>query len=90
MLRKDIKLSNKLGLHLRAASKLSQLATAFSSDILISTGAKKNINAKSVLGITMLAAGYETKVSVEVRGPDEELALDAIINLFEDKFGESE
>ena len=84
---KKLILKNKLGLHLRAASKLSDLATTFQSDISISNGDKK-INAKSVLGITLLAAGFGTSVHVEASGKDEKEAVREIEELFDSKFGE--
>ncbi len=84
---KKLILTNKLGLHLRAASKLSNLATTFQSDISISNGDKK-INAKSVLGITLLAAGCGTSVRVEASGKDEKEAVREIEGLFDSKFGE--
>ena len=86
---KILTLKNKLGLHLRAASKLSNLATNFECDISISNSYEKKINAKSVLGITLLAAGFGSTVRVEANGTDEIKALSEIEKLFDDKFGES-
>lgn len=85
----DIVVSNKLGLHARAAAKLTQLAGQFSSEIFISKGAQR-VNAKSIMGVMMLAAGIRTTVKVEAVGNDAEQALDAIHKLFDDKFGEGE
>jgi len=85
----DIVVSNKLGLHARAAAKLTQLAGQFSSEIFISKGAQR-VNAKSIMGVMMLAAGIRTTVKVEANGSDAERALDAIQTLFNDKFGEGE
>ena len=85
---KKLKLTNKLGLHLRAASKLSNLATTFQCDISISNGDKDKINAKSVLGITLLAAAYGTSVYIEASGKDEKKAINEIEKLFNSKFGE--
>ena len=85
---KKLTLKNKLGLHLRAASKLSNLATTFQCDISISNGDRKKINAKSVLGITLLAAAFGTSVYIEASGKDEKQAINEIEKLFNNKFGE--
>ena len=85
----DIVVSNKLGLHARAAAKLTQLAGRFRSAIHISRGAQR-VNAKSIMGVMMLAAGMGTTVQVDAEGEDAEAALDAIQALFDGKFGESE
>ena len=85
---KKMVLTNKLGLHLRAASKLSNLATTFQCDISISNGDGKKINAKSVLGITLLAAAFGTSVFIEASGKDEKEAINEIEKLFNNKFGE--
>ena len=90
MERKEIKIINKLGLHLRAASELSKLASKFTCEVLISNKTKKNINAKSVLGVTMLAAGFGTSVIIYTQGEDEKLAIEEINSLFLNKFGEEE
>ena len=88
MERKKLTLTNKLGLHLRAASKLSDIATSFQSDIYISNSNGNKINAKSVLGITLLAAACGSFVFVEATGEDEKQAISRIQKLFENKFGE--
>ena len=85
---KKLRLTNKLGLHLRAASKLSNLATTFQCDISISNGDGNSINAKSVLGITMLAASFGTSVYITASGKDEKEAINEIEKLFNSKFGE--
>ena len=85
---KKIVLTNKLGLHLRAASKLSNLATTFQCDISISNGDGNKVNAKSVLGITLLAAAFGTSVYIETSGEDEKEAIAEIEKLFNRKFGE--
>ena len=85
---KKLILTNKLGLHLRAASKLSNLATTFQCDISISNGDGNKINAKSVLGITLLAAAFGTSVYIEASGRDEKQAIKEIEKLFNSKFGE--
>lgn len=85
----DIVVSNKLGLHARASAKLTQLASRFSSDVFIARAGKR-VNAKSIMGVMMLAAGRGTTVTVDAEGPDAEEALQAIEALFNDKFGEGE
>ena len=85
---KKLTLTNKLGLHLRAASKLSNLATTFQCDISICNGDGNKINAKSVLGITLLAAAFGTSVYIEASGKDEKQAINEIEKLFNNKFGE--
>ncbi len=85
----DIVVSNKLGLHARAAAKLTQLAGQFSCEIFISKGAQR-VNAKSIMGVMMLAAGIRTPVNVQANGSDADQALEAIKKLFDDKFGEGE
>lgn len=85
----DIIVRNKLGLHARAAAKLTQLAGKFSSEIFIARGAQR-VNAKSIMGVMMLAAGLGVTVKVDAVGEDAEQALAAIIALFNGKFGEHE
>jgi phosphocarrier protein len=89
MLSTTIIVSNKLGLHARASAKLTQLASKFSSDISLSRQGRQ-VNAKSIMGVMMLAAGLGSEVLLEVNGADEHPALDAIVALFNDKFGEGE
>ena len=86
----DIVISNKLGLHARAAAKLTQLASSFSEcEIFISRNGKR-VNAKSIMGVMMLAAGLGVKVTVDAEGPGAEQALVDIQALFANKFGEHE
>ena len=85
----DIVVSNKLGLHARAAAKLTQIAGQFSSEIFISKGAQR-VNAKSIMGVMMLAAGIGSTVKIEALGEDADQALIAIQALFDDKFGEGQ
>ncbi|MGE4369070.1 MAG: HPr family phosphocarrier protein [Burkholderiaceae bacterium] len=85
----DIVVSNKLGLHARAAAKLTQLAGKFRSEIFIARGAQR-VNAKSIMGVMMLAAGMGVTVEVDAIGDDADQALSAIRALFDSKFGESE
>jgi phosphocarrier protein len=85
----EIVVSNKLGLHARAAAKLTQLAGQFSGEIFISKGAQR-VNAKSIMGVMMLAAGIGSTVKLEASGGDAEQALSAMQALFNDKFGEGQ
>ncbi|MBB5214348.1 HPr family phosphocarrier protein [Parapusillimonas granuli] len=85
----DIVISNKLGLHARAAAKLTQLASRYSSEIYIARGAQR-VNAKSIMGVMMLAAGLGVTVKVDATGDDAEQALQDIQALFANKFGEQE
>jgi len=85
----EIVVSNKLGLHARAAAKLTQLAGQFSGEIFIAKGAQR-VNAKSIMGVMMLAAGIGSTVKLEASGGDAEQALQAIQVLFDDKFGEGQ
>ena len=85
----EIIVSNKLGLHARAAAKLTQLAGQFSGEIFISKGAQR-VNAKSIMGVMMLAAGIGSTVKLEASGGDAEQALTALQALFDDKFGEGQ
>jgi phosphocarrier protein len=85
----EIVVSNKLGLHARAAAKLTQLAGQFSGEIFISKGAQR-VNAKSIMGVMMLAAGIGSTVKLEASGGDAEQALQAMQALFDDKFGEGQ
>lgn len=85
----DIVISNKLGLHARAAAKLTQVAGRFQSEIYIAR-ASQRVNAKSIMGVMMLAAGLGITVTVDAEGNDADEALEAIQRLFENKFGEPE
>lgn len=87
MIEREIAVSNKLGLHARASAKLVQLVQEFKSTIwLISDG--REVNAKSIMGVMMLAAGLGTPLTLRAEGPDEGVALDAIAALFDRKFDE--
>ncbi len=87
MLEKEIVVSNRLGLHARASAKLVQLVQGFTSTVwLISKG--REVNAQSIMGVMMLAAGIGTALTVRTDGPDEQTALDAVIDLFDRKFDE--
>ena len=87
MIQTTITISNKLGLHARASAKLTKLATGFRSDVFMSRNGRK-VNAKSIMGVMMLAAGLGATVEIETDGEDEQAAMDTIEKLFADKFGE--
>ena len=87
MISRDFIISNKLGLHARPSARLTQTASRFSADIHISRNGRR-VNAKSIMGVMMLAAGQGTIVTVDVDGPDEQAALDAVAALIESGFGE--
>jgi phosphocarrier protein HPr len=80
---------NRLGLHARAAAKLTHLASGFQSEIWVSRSGRR-VNAKSIMGVMMLAAGQGTTVQIEAEGADAQAALDALARLIADKFGEGE
>ena len=80
---------NKLGLHARASAKLTQLAASFNSEIWMEKGPRR-INAKSIMGVMMLAAGKGSTVVVETLGADEQTALESLLKLIAEKFGEGE
>jgi phosphocarrier protein len=82
-------ISNKLGLHARASAKLTKLAGSFACEVWISKG-ERRVNAKSIMGVMMLAAGLGSEVTLETNGEREQEALDAILALMADKFGEGE
>ena len=89
MARADIEIPNKLGLHARASAKLTQLASSYESEVWMEKGPRR-INAKSIMGVMMLAAGKGSMVVVETTGSDEQEALEALLKLINDKFGEEE
>jgi len=89
MIKSTITISNKLGLHARASAKLTKLAGSFQSDVFMARG-ERRINAKSIMGVMMLAAGLGAEVELETVGVDEQLAMDALRKLIDDKFGEAE
>lgn len=86
---RDCKISNKLGLHARASAKLTQLAAQYQSEVWM-TRAGRRVNAKSIMGVMMLAAGKGSTVTIETIGSDDEAAIDAIAALIDDKFGEGQ
>jgi phosphocarrier protein HPr len=89
MIEQEIEIINKLGLHARASAKLTQLAAKFQSEVWM-TRNKRRVNAKSIMGVMMLAAGKGAKVLMEVNGVDEKECFDALQQLIQDKFGEGE
>jgi phosphocarrier protein HPr len=89
MIKTSITISNKLGLHARASAKLTRLAGSFKSEVSL-TRNERRVNAKSIMGVMMLAAGIGSVVEIEVDGPDEQAALDALVALINDKFGEGQ
>jgi phosphocarrier protein HPr len=89
MIRKPIRISNKLGLHARASAKLTKLAGSFASEVHLTRNGRR-VNAKSIMGVMMLAAGLGSEVEIEVEGPDEAAAMQALCALIDDKFGEGE
>ena len=80
MQQREVEIVNKLGLHARASAKLTQLAARYQSDVQMSRNGRK-VNAKSIMGVMMLAAGKGAKVTIEIDGPDESDAMDAIVVL---------
>ena len=89
MISRDIEIINKLGLHARASAKLTQLAGKFQSEVWMSRN-QKRVNAKSIMGVMMLAAGMGSTVTLETDGSDEQAAMDALVDLIGARFGESE
>jgi phosphocarrier protein HPr len=89
MIQSRIQISNRLGLHARASAKLTKLAGAYKCDVHLSRNGRR-VNAKSIMGVMMLAAGMGTEVEIEADGPDEVAAMDALRALIDGKFGEGE
>jgi phosphocarrier protein HPr len=89
MQKRTITISNKLGLHARASAKLTQAASKFESAVWISRNGRR-VNAKSIMGVMMLAAGLGSTIELETDGPDEDSAMETIAALFRDKFDEGE
>jgi phosphocarrier protein HPr len=85
----EVQIVNKLGLHARAAAKLTALATEFDSDVWMSKNSKR-VNAKSIMGVMMLAAAKGSTVTIEADGADEGEAMRALVNLIANRFGEAE
>jgi phosphocarrier protein len=89
MLKRTITISNKLGLHARASAKLTQAASRFQSGVWIARNGRR-VNAKSIMGVMMLAAGLGSTVEIEADGEDEAAAIDTVARLFAERFGEAE
>jgi len=82
-------ISNKLGLHARASAKLTKLAGGFQSEVFLSRNGRR-VNAKSIMGVMMLAAGLGSEIEIEVNGADEDVAMAQLRTLIDNKFGEGE
>ena len=85
----EVEIINQLGLHARASAKLTQLAGKFQAEVWMSRNGRR-VNAKSIMGVMMLAAAKGTTVTIETSGPDEEEAMSALLELIRDRFGETE
>jgi phosphocarrier protein len=89
MLKREIEIINKLGLHARAAAKLVSCASVYRSDVhLLRNG--QRVNGKSIMGVMMLAANQGTLLELEIDGGDEKQAMEAIVNLIQERFGEEQ
>lgn len=89
MIQRELEIINKLGLHARASAKLTQLAARFPCEVWMTRNGRR-VNAKSIMGVMMLAAGMGSKVLLETDGPQEEACAEAIAALIHDKFGEGQ
>ncbi len=89
MIKTTTTIINKLGLHARASAKLTKLASGFPCDVWLSKG-ERRVNAKSIMGVMMLAAGIGSEVELETEGEQAQEAMDALLSLISDKFGEGE
>ena len=89
MIKSTVTISNKLGLHARASAKLTKLAGSFPCEVWMARGSRR-VNAKSIMGVMMLAAGLDSTVEVETDGDREQEAMDSLLALINDKFGEGE
>jgi phosphocarrier protein HPr len=89
MIKQRITISNKLGLHARASAKLTKLAGSFKCEVFMTRNSRR-VNAKSIMGVMMLAAGLGAEVEVECDGEDEQAAMDGLLALINDKFGEGQ
>ena len=89
MISRDIEIINKLGLHARASAKLTQLAAKHQSEVWM-TRNQRRVNAKSIMGVMMLAAGKGTTVMLETEGPDKQECMESLVQLIENRFGEGE
>jgi phosphocarrier protein HPr len=89
MLKREIEIINKLGLHARAAAKLVSCANSFQSSVFLLRSGQR-VNGKSIMGVMMLAANQGTLLELEVDGPDEAATLQALVDLINDRFGEEQ
>jgi phosphocarrier protein HPr len=89
MIKTPVTISNKLGLHARASAKLTKMAGSFPCEVWLSRG-ERRVNAKSIMGVMMLAAGIGSTIEVETHGEREREAMDGLLALINDKFGEGE
>ena len=89
MIKSHITISNRLGLHARASAKLTKLAGSFSCEVYLSRNGRR-VNAKSIMGVMMLAAGLGSEIEIETNGPGEDAAMQAVRQLVEARFGEGE
>ncbi|MBU0604276.1 MAG: HPr family phosphocarrier protein [Gammaproteobacteria bacterium] len=89
MPRREIEITNKLGLHARASAKLTQIASRHECEVWLERNGRR-INAKSIMGVMMLAAAKGSTIQIETDGADADAAMDALVALIEDKFGEGE
>ncbi len=89
MRQQEVEIVNKLGLHARASAKLTQLAAKYDCDVSLARNGRK-VNAKSIMGVMMLAAGKGSRITLETEGPDESEAMDALVALIGDCFGEGQ
>ena len=89
MIKTSVTISNKLGLHARASAKLTKLAGSYPCEVWMTKG-ERRINAKSIMGVMMLAAGIGSQVELETSGEREQEAMDALLALINDKFGEGQ
>ncbi len=89
MVQAETTIINKLGLHARASGVLTQTVTPFQSEVWVTRNGRR-VNAKSIMGVMMLAAGIGSVVTIEADGEDEQAALDAVLAVIADKFGEGE
>lgn len=89
MLQQEAEIINKLGLHARASARLTQVAGSYASDVWLSRNGRR-VNAKSIMGVMMLAAARGSKIVIETEGSDETAAMQALQSLIADRFGEGE
>ena len=89
MLQQDAQIINKLGLHARASAKLTQIASGYKCEVMLSRN-NRRVNAKSIMGVMMLAAAKGSTIRIETDGVDEAEAMQALLKLIDDRFGEGE